>query len=182
MFSWCHGHIVKGRGHMCACVHGFGDPGPRAIQLWQDYWKGKVLLEVMGDGQGTLWIYSWNCCSEQAVLACFFFIIRLCLWSILWKDRFSCMAVSCLCSNNSLRIVEYSFLSCGSLLILHFMILFFPVMKTVPARTNQRFTWLQKLRCRKSHVIAPTDVWNNYTNISKIVWLQVNIILKAACL
>ena len=41
------------------------------------------------------------------------------------KNRFSCMTVSCLCSNNSLSIIECLFLFRGSLLILHFVIMFF---------------------------------------------------------
>ena len=64
---------------------------------------------------------------------------RPCSEAFCAKYRFSCMALACLCSNNSFSIVECCFLSCSSLLIMHFVILFIPVMKTVAVRMHQRF-------------------------------------------
>jgi hypothetical protein len=45
MLSCCHGQ--RADGHTCAHVHGFSDPGPSAMQFWQYYRKGKVLLEFV---------------------------------------------------------------------------------------------------------------------------------------
>jgi hypothetical protein len=55
------------------------------------------------------------------------------------KYRFSCMALAGVCSDNSFCIVDCCFLSCSILLILHTLILFIPVMKTVALRMHQRF-------------------------------------------
>ena len=152
------------KGHMGACV-------PMCMGL----------VTCLTAWQCMPWVLSWKCCDQQNALACLSYE-RWCAGSIVCKELI-------LLHDSALFIEQQLTEHCKMLLsvlcwspdlALHGSP--FPMMAVAPRLHKKLFTCMQKLHCRQSHLVASRNGCNNCTNISKSMWLQVNISSRVTCL